>query len=985
MLADLQVSVRHLNGYDNITSWLEPHGELSNGVANIMIDTGPGADANYQKYLADKYKTIEALSQRWYGNITSLVSWQDVKVPEPAYFLGWSPEAISLNGKWRVNYDQPDNPAALATDFDDSTWGEQMNQSPKRALVRRHVKIDAGWLTKHPKPWLYVMDFNDTRNGASNPSENIVVSVNGKTLREDPPVYQEGHWTVLNVADILHAGDNTVAIRLPRGRFNYRVYFSGDEPKSYPNLGPERNAQWVDFINWCSATRAHAVRRGMQMIRQIDPDRGIVLMSPYGFENDMLQPAIEYGGDFHDTGSMGGWWNDRSPALTRGAGLPNSVEPGSGPAKPSDMLISFGNWITEGANAIDHFQSIGEVLWHPEIKKCFEDHQAMYTSIGRYHPRTAQIAALTSTWVPTLFDFPWSFRPATENGQPVFRGSGYISPFNCRSLFSLMEHVPVGPAYDSDAVNENMLERDQAGKYRVIIDTDTAVMTEATIDGIERYVRGGGIFVTYGETGRHSPEKPDTWPIDRLTGFHATDAQPWQGTIALAETQSVFPKDWSLSGNIQGHHFKPIAPDVQTLMTWNGGSTAVGLRPLGKGFVVTVGPWFDRSKGNAFFSRLFQWLKIDPIPARMETSGPEIFWRHFVSNNGLYDVWVNSNGKNQTVTGNLALTNGVAPAWYLDLKTGQRSTVTDAHLPVNLPPHEMAMYITPRAAIAESSADWFNLQRGWWQGTADPGPPLAPLEMKLIVDLTDDWAFQPVDAQHADVKALVAPAVDDKSWPRMRLGIFTLPDHPDVKHAVLRKHFRIPDGWNHGRILFRLPPSHGQAYLDGQALTTSVQLAAGSEHVVALDIAGKAARVGTDGCAWLTYHPEPVSRQDLSGPWEGWADKTKDWMPLTLPGKYDTGINAIRKVVVIDAHAAEGKTVILHLMQAPGQNESGGNVSINGHGMGPWRLRESNEINQNITPWVKPGQENEIKIPTVYGRVNVTEVSLEFHDKGTYP
>ena len=45
---------------------------------------------------------------------------------------------------------------------------------------------------------------------------------------------------------------------------------------------------------------------------------------------------------------------------------------------------------------------------------------------------------------------------------------------------------------------------------------------------------------------------------------------------------------------------------------------------------------------------MFSGVSVAPtIPARFTALGPEVFWRHFVSNNGLYDVWTLRNNDNK--------------------------------------------------------------------------------------------------------------------------------------------------------------------------------------------------------------------------------------------------------------------------------------------------------------------------------------------------
>jgi hypothetical protein len=988
MLAQLQQTVRNVTTIDNITSWMEPHEELGGGEADLLVDYGPQADDTFRQYLKEQYGSIGAVSKRYQNN--ALTSWDQVHAPEPAEFLGWSNDAVDLAGTWKISYDAANNADALGAAFNDSTWGEMNGPGyglarllpQKPAAWRRHFNLDAKWQSNHPAIWLYVWDLNDTRGGDADPSQRVVVSVNGKVQVETQPAYTESHWAAYDVTKMVQGGDNLLAVRLPRGLFNYRVYLSGDAPKSYPLLGDGKNAQWVDFSGWLSWNRGRGVGRGMQMIRQADPNRGIVLAAPDSYENEIIQDAISYGGDFHNTGYMGGWWCDKEPALMRGAGLPFSTEPSQGPTLPQHILGEMGNWITECVNAIDHFQTLGEVLYHPDLKKTFEDHAAMYTSVGRWHAPVAQIAALYSSHTNDLLGWPWAAHPAVApNGQPYFRGGSYPSSFNCRGMYSPMENMPKGTPYESDAVNDGMLDRHQADKYRIIVDTDTAVMDDSTLNGIEHFVRQGGVFVTYGETGRHSPEKPDSWPINRLTGcVLANDTTGGPGTITLDANQKVFAPGTTFAGDMDGHRFKAVAKDVQSILTWSDGNLAVGLRPLGKGFIVTVGPWLSNENGNAFMSGLFQWLKIDPIPAHMETSG-NIFWRHYLSNNGLYDVWAIWNKDNKAPTqGTLVLDPALRPGWSVDLKTGARNSVVDGRMSVNLPPFELAMLITPRASVTEAPSEWLALQRGWWQGTAPTGAPMPKPDMKMAMDITDGWAFQPLDAQQ-DATNLVGVTVDDSKWKQVSLGLFSLPDYPDCRHAVIRKRIRVPAAWSHGEVTLHLADfrSWAAVYIDGQPQQTAPPLKAGSTHTLAVEIKSNNDYFGAGSPAWLSYHPDPGAKQDLNGTFQVSTD-FMNWPSTTaLPGSVVQGTRALRTSVVVDRGAA-GKTVVFHATERSAELHG---IVINGKYVAPGG--EGSERNYNITPWVLPGQKNDLVLMMGGSAEDIGSLSLEFYTPGTYP
>jgi hypothetical protein len=989
MLAQLQQTVRNLDTTDNITSWLEPHEELGGGEADLLVDYGPQADNTFRQYLKEKYTTLGAVSKRY---ATSFGSWDQIHAPEPAEFLGWSKDAVDLAGTWKISYDAANNADALGASFDDSKWGEMNGPGyglarllpQKPAVWRRHFNLDGAWQSKHPAIWLYVWDMNDTRAGQDDPTQRVSVSVNGKTQPETQPAYTDAHWAAYDVTKVVQAGDNLLAVRLPRGLFNYRVYLSGTAPKSYPQLGDAMNAKWVDFSGWLGWNRGRGVGRGMQMIRQVDPNRGIVLMAPDSYENEVIQDAIKYGGDFHNTGYMGGWWCDKEPALMRGAGLPFSTEPSQGPTLPVHIMGEMGNWITESVNAIDHFQTLGEVLYHPDLKKTFEDHAAMYTSIGKWHAPVAQIAALYSSHTNDLLGWPWAAHPAVAaNGQPYFRGGSYPSGFNSRGMYSPMENMPAGPhAYESDAVNDGMFERDQVNKYKVIVDTDTAIMDESTLNGIERFVKQGGVFVTCGETGRHSPEKPDSWPISRLSGcVLANDTVNGPGTIALAPGQTVFAPGTTFSGNMDGHRFKAVAKDVQSVLVWNDGSLAMGLRPLGKGYVITVGPWFNNVNGNTLYSGIFQWLKIDAIPAHLETATGNFLWRHYLSNNGLYDVWAIWNRDSHApFVGTLVLDPGLRPGWSVNLNTGARSSVVNGRMSVVLPPFEMTMLITPRTSVTEAPSEWLALQRGWWQGTAPTGPAFPKMNMKLAVDLTDGWSFLPL-SEKEDAKPDLAATVDDSAWKKVSLGLFSLPDYPDLRHAVVRRQIQVPAKWKKGEVTLFLPNFRDGSgfYLDGQPAQRPIMLAAGSTHMLAVEIRSQSDLLGADGPAWLAYRPDPEAKQDLKGTYQVSTD-LMNWPGSTaLPGSVAQGTHAMRTTVVLDS-AARDKTVVFHALERSGELKG---IVINGKYVAPGR--ESGEANLNITPWVLPGKKNDLVLLMGSSAEDINSLSFDFYTPGVYP
>jgi len=147
-------------------------------------------------------------------------------------------------------------------------------------------------------------------------------------VTESPLIKGVPHWCAVEVSGVLQSGDNQLTLRLPKGILAYRVYLSPDEPKEYPDLGEKRNAQWVDFTDWIQWTRMNALRRGCEVIREANPNWQIDFMAPTFYMDGVRQLAVEYGGNFKDTGLMGGAMTDCLPAIMRGCGLPFSAETG---------------------------------------------------------------------------------------------------------------------------------------------------------------------------------------------------------------------------------------------------------------------------------------------------------------------------------------------------------------------------------------------------------------------------------------------------------------------------------------------------------------------------------------------------------------------------------------------------------------------------------------------------------------------------------
>lgn len=1027
-LADVQQIVKRFNDFPNMTTWLEPHGELRHGDHDIFLEYGPVADVTFRAFLKEKYGTPEAVSSRW-GD-ADVKSWDDVKVPEIATFFGWGPQAIDLTGEWKMIIQDapaapksggkaqpypPFNPNWFSVKFDDSKaptivapGNDRSMFLPRRpAVYRRHFDVDAAWRNQHDRVILYVWDLNGQLYGSLNDKTDVIVHLNGKRVSRTP-VFRAPHWVGIDVSSDLLAGGNDLAIGLPQGYMGYRIYLSPDAPAQYPNLGKEMNARWADFADWQAYTRLHSFRRGAEMIREVDPNRQIIFMSPSPYYSAIKELCEDFGGEFHDTGGMAGSWQDVNTLYSSGSDLPSSVEPGSPADNVKDYRLFMARWMTEGVQGIDYFIHLGNLMWDPEIRKEFESTQNMVQLVGKYNVPKAETAILMSDRAQYLTLFPWGGEPNPQSPDST-RIEGY-------DRWSVRQYLM--PLFRRDGISDGDFRRGNAAKYRVILDANTAIMDDDLVNDVEKYVRDGGIFVAFVQTGRSTSTDFNSWPISRLTGYEVTHIDPHDGggtvtswrELAPAPGQTIFAEDyWTKNTQkANGLSLRKVADDAQDLMLWKDGSVAVGMRPLGKGFIINVGAKFSNDRltndgaeqTTRLFSDILDHYKIPRIPA----SAKDVMMRHFVSNNGLYDVWLLANFAEKQVTTNLVFTGGLNPVGCIEVQTGKPVTIDREGNQIRLKNLKldggtMRAFLTPRNRIDAAPRDWFALQRNWWRGATKPSRSVPAPQMKLARDLTDDWAFQPITDAKADVTAMTKADFDDSQWPRMRIGIWNFPDHLKVRRAVFRKTFTVPAEWTNGRVdlwyqswTYMTFYDRGRVFVDGELVKDfSVdgvrgddlggKLQPGTTHTIAVEIDGKGVINGSCGDCWISFVPNAVATLDLAGEWTASPDAVHFDKKLTLPGRWDA-YTAKRKVT-IDAEQAADRNVILHIeTDAPMVG-----VITNGHFIRRHHHMIGTRFDLNITPWIRPGQENELELVTWEraGQGTVKDVSLQFHDPAAYP
>jgi hypothetical protein len=846
-------------------------------------------------------------------------------------------------------------PPWAAPGFDDSQWANVANDDHLLFLPTGALALRASFTAAADQSglsFLYVWQENwDCSAGSVTRA-----FMDGSEL---PLVFPNAPgWAVFGVSPI-QAGAHLLALATaactgghPLG---YRVYFSSTAPSRFPNLPQEQVVRWVDFDDWYAAAHGISVASGMNMIRQGQPDKPIVLMAPNLFADILKADAEDFGGNFHDTGFMAGFWTDLLPGLMRSSNLPASVEPG-GPAPDVPSFKRYiAHWLTEGVNGITYFLDIRDVIGNPAIEAQYRAYLPMLEVLGKHHIPHGQVAQLQGYQSLRTQGFPWGGDPNLNlrNGSPIW------------ALDFLL-----ADEFDMDSVTELDFARGNAASYRVIIDSNTSFMTPETVAAIEAWVRAGGTFVTFIQTGRHGIAGADTWPIASLTGYGVQSIDPYVLDMPAPATpltevpgQTLLSHRWG-GRTANGIHLQRQADDVQDALLWPDMTTAVGVRPVGAGQVVTLGAkfandriwWGTVTDTVAMFEELLAQAGVSRVAGdmidhatRQQYRGPNLF-RHSVSNNGLFDVWTVSTGAT-AVDVDLEFRTSPLPTTALDVLAGSTVALavsSDVAMlgPVHLNPDDTRVYLTPKNGLDRAPRAWFELQRGWWQGTTPPRK--APYNHLSGNEMPFGPEFPlSVGGSGSGFSSIVSVPAD---WAAGRIELWIADTGPDVFLA------------------------QGTVSIDGQSvagptsaaimgLDVTSRLPPGS-HTVQVSVSGGTTPItGVRGTSWLRHVPAPIATIGLSGTWSTSADGFSFGGVTNVPGPWaqgSAGIRAISRDIVVPAEWSGNRVLLSGRFQAC---TGASDLLVNGRwyaGAGTWAMAP--RIDVDITSAIHFGQSNNVEI-----------------------
>jgi len=343
------------------------------------------------------------------------------------------------------------------------------------------------------------------------------------------------------------------------------------------------------------------------------------------------------------------------------------------------------------------------------------------------------------------------------------------------------------------------------------------------------------------------------------------------------------------------------------------------------------------------------------------------------------------NESDDPVTTDLTFLPDVSPTALTDVIAGEQLRPSGNEGVVGLPGIRLErwqtkMFLsnrTPDQAVA-SPSHWLTLQQGWWQGTEQAPkselPSLSRIQRRTL-DLTDSWSAKRIDGA-TDVQAatLAQPGASTAGWEKRRLELWLGAPPAGSQRVLLRRSFTVPETWKDGEVAICCDVPYAQffhqtrVFIDGAPLAGGRKAAdgpywdtlggifkPGSVHHIALDIETSCSLMGCRGPIWLSYRPNPASRQVLSGKWDAWSTPVQRAGMVDMPGKINAQF-VTRTLRVDDRYRNSNISIRIDM-----ENEKAG-IIVNGYMIKPGEQPRCHVFDYAITPLLRFGEDNLIEI-----------------------
>jgi hypothetical protein len=813
-----------------------------------FMDYDEAGQAAFRRWLRDDRKLdLRALGRRWHGDAAHSKSWSEVTIPSNYEFFGaFGDGSLDLRQDWLW---RPDKAAAEDEGWPktDYTPGDEwtptdLAPSQRQLLLfgsRRDKELRDGsstvaWFRKTFDPSVWLAAAPSAKPGAKPGANAYLVAQVGDTQTQPVEVWLNDAYLgqikpktvwagpiAFNATTLLKPGRNVLVMKVRSGIIRGPVFLTRTEPKRYPYLGEQANARYLDLRDWEATKLIQGWRVEAEFVRRRDADTPL-MFCPGGsreYWDRFLALKQDLGINcLHFTGggsSYMPWWS----GLGYVWGAYGTSEEGGTIFEPEGLSRELAWMLLDATGHHNYYYDALDCKRIEDKTHWFSDHARLLDLLGK------------ATWA----------RPPIA----VFRAACSDNYFPYSALaddWDIGRSSLQAAHYQNVYVTEAELKAGLANDYPVVFDSGTMVMDDDLLAAIERYVRAGGTFVATNVTGRHGRLTPDSWPMERLSGFKVLGERSDMHVTVLPDNP-LLPHLAGLTFNGNGiavnwmgvNHLnegavalQPADGDGAVLAKWEDGTAAVGMRRLGKGRVIVLGSSFWRSMsdraGNGvslngsvqtrFFDDLFAALGLH---RQADIDSEDVWTRRLITKNGLEDwVMAYNTGRGPVKGRTLSFPLDKRPEAVRDVVSGQSvpfawegGVVRVAGL--DLAPNDVRVFGVARGGFVNAIEHWFGEKQRYETRPRLPdtsvvqasGLPMSagqrPAPQTTSTVAFEHFRFRPADPSVKTDLAWLGEST--AAWKEVGYGFWDEQGFPAKGIGLYRADFTAPAAWRGRRVM----------------------------------------------------------------------------------------------------------------------------------------------------------------------------------------
>ncbi|HEV7298476.1 MAG TPA: beta-galactosidase [Tepidisphaeraceae bacterium] len=352
------------------------------------------------------------------------------------------------------------------------------------------------------------------------------------------------------------------------------------------SLAWETSVAWYDFHNFKLGFVPDYLDALQRLTRAIDPDRPVYMYAKEGFgPPGLLGPVFKRNRYIYSNGGGENRSSFVQASIMRGHGVNVMVEPGQVQANVGTIArLSFYSLLAGGYGG--HNLQWG-LVW---AKK---PHIGMpeYNAVGALCKAMSQHAGTLATLRPAV---TWAGYYSSTTELLQSRSMRCLLYDGVRDLNDASQTVLATPCAWVDDVSP----LEVLSKYPLIVDGGSRVLTPASADTIEAYVRGGGVFVCDVTAGMHQPTTAKR--TDHLLARFGFEVDP-----AIDARAATIDVGGGVSLKLESvSTLRPLPSDAKVIIRNASGDPVVVERPLGRGRVIVVAGQLDRRASAAWIGGL---------------------------------------------------------------------------------------------------------------------------------------------------------------------------------------------------------------------------------------------------------------------------------------------------------------------------------------------------------------------------------------------